>query len=112
MKAALDSGDLLTCITTVLLSSGNWNETTHAFILHLQDQVQKHVELNHSQQWLAPMKKVMLKNAVSNIDTLNQIYVQAKQQTAHDGKILTYELCVALLLSAAQTYAKCLEKNT
>ena len=48
----------------------------------------------------------MLENAVSDVDALNQVRVQAKQQTAHYGKILTYEQYCVLLLSAAQTYDK------
>ena len=72
-KGALDGGDLLTYITTPHLSSGDWNGTTHAFILHWQDQVRKHAELNSAQQFLAPMKKTMLENAVSDVDALNQV---------------------------------------
>ena len=50
------------------------------------------------------MKKTMLENAVPDVDILNQVQVQAKQQTAHDGKILTYEQYCVLLLSTAQTH--------
>ena len=53
-KAALDSADLLTCITSACLGSGDWSGTTHAFILHWLDQVCKHKELNPGQQISGP----------------------------------------------------------
>ena len=44
-KAMMDASSILTYITTAQLGTGTWKGTTHAFILHWQDQVRKYQTL-------------------------------------------------------------------
>ena len=44
-KATMDASSVFTYITTARLGDGNWKGTTHAFILHWQDQVRKYQTL-------------------------------------------------------------------
>ena len=45
-KATMTVSALLSYITTTTLGDGKWKGTTHAFILHLQDQVRRYHDLN------------------------------------------------------------------
>ena len=48
-KATMGASTLLSYITTTNLSDGKWKGTTHAFILHWQDQIQKYHDLTPQQ---------------------------------------------------------------
>jgi hypothetical protein len=50
-KAAMDSTDLLSYITSVRLGDVTWKGTTHAFILHWENQLRKYVELTGGTDW-------------------------------------------------------------
>ena len=50
-KAAMDSGELLTYITSAKFNDGNWKGTAHGFILHWQDQVRKYESLIPKGDW-------------------------------------------------------------
>ena len=49
-KAAMSASNLLSYITTTKLGDGTWKGTTHAFILHWQDQVRKYHDLSSHHQ--------------------------------------------------------------
>ena len=103
-KAKMDASALLSYITTVKLGDGNWKGTTHAFILHWQDQVRKYHELNPLQKLPTPLQRTMLENAVHPIDELRAIKVQADQHRTQTGTDLTYSQYCDLLMSASQQY--------
>ena len=105
-KASMDGSDLLTYITSASLGTGDWSGTTHAFILHWQDQIRKYHELNPKEKIYSSMQRTMLQNAVEGIPELNAVRIQADHQKVHDGKELSYDQYCSLLLSAAQTYDK------
>ena len=100
-KASMDASSFLTYLTTTRLGDGSWKGTTHAFILHWQDQVRKYHSLAPNQKLPTDLQRTMLENAVHPIDELRAIKTQAAQHKAHTGNDLTYPQYAALLLSAA-----------
>jgi hypothetical protein len=102
-KAALDASDILSYITSA--RDGTWKGTSHALILHWEDQVrcyEKQVE--KSDHFLPGVKKVMLQNAVHPITELRAVKVQADQHRTQTGDDLDYDQYVTLLTSAANNY--------
>ena len=49
-KAPMNASNLLSYITTTKLGDEKWKGTTHAFILHWQDQVRKYHDLSSQHQ--------------------------------------------------------------
>jgi len=47
-KASMDASSLLSYITSTNLGDGKWKGTTHAFILHWQDQVRRYHDLTRN----------------------------------------------------------------
>ena len=105
-KATIDASSILTYITTAQLGTGNWKGTTHAFILHWQDQVRKYQTLAPKSKLPDELLRTMLENAVHPIDSLRIVKTQADQHKAHSGTDLTYSQYTSLLLSAAQQHDK------
>ena len=105
-KATMDASSLLSYITTVKLGDGKWKGTTHAFILHWQDQIRKYHDLNHLQMLPHQLQRTMLENAVDANTDLRAVKAQAEQHKTHSGVELTYEQYCSLLVSAAQQYDK------
>ena len=69
-KATMDASNILSYITTAKLGDGKWNGTTHAFILHWQDQVRKYHDLSSHHKLPLDLQRTMLENAVHNIPEL------------------------------------------
>ena len=105
-KATMDASSILTYITTAQLGTGTWKGTTHAFILHWQDQVRKYQALAPKSSLPQELLCTMLENAVHPIDSLRMVKTQADQHKAHTGNDLTYSQYTSLLLSAAQQHDK------
>ena len=103
-KASMNASNLLSYISTTRLDDGKWKGTTHAFILHWQDQVRKYHDLNPQQVLLDDFLKTLLQSAVHPIAELRQVKLQAEQFKTHTGKDLSYQEYTSLLLSAAQQY--------
>ena len=103
-KAALQASSLLSHITTVTLGDGNWKGTTHAFILHWQDQVRKYHDMNPQNVISTDLQCTMLQNAVHPIMELRQVKLNAAQLKTFTGRDLNYDKYCSLLLSAAQQY--------
>jgi hypothetical protein len=104
-KASLDSASLLAYITSAKLGDGKWKGTTHAFILHWQDQVRLFGDLVGTHTYFADdLLRTMLENAVTKISELRSVKAQADQHRTQTGKVLTYPQYCQLVLSAAQQY--------
>ena len=103
-KAAIQASSLLSHITTVTLGDGHWKGTTHAFILHWQDQVRKYHDMNPQNIISPDLQCTMLQNAVHPIMELRQVKLNAQQLKTFTGKDLSYDEYCSLLLSAAQQY--------
>jgi len=69
-KAAMTASSLLSYITGTNLGDGKWKGTTHAFILHWQDQIQKYHDLNPQQTLTSDLQCTLLQNAVHPITEL------------------------------------------
>ena len=107
-KASMDASTILSYITTVRLGDGKWKGSTHAFILHWQDQVRKYNDLCDGTGLSHKLQHTLLQNAVHPIDELRAVKNQADQYKTQTGKDLFYHEYVDLLLSAAQQYDKTL----
>jgi len=110
-KATMDAATLLGYITTSNLDDGKWKGTTHAYILHWQDQVRKYHDMNPSQSLSNDIQRTLIQNAVHPIAELRAVKIQADQQKTLTGKDLTYEQYCSLLLSAAQQHDQRLSKT-
>ena len=103
-KAAMNASSLLSYITTTNLADGKWHGTTHAFILHWQDQICKYHDLNPQQILSADLQCTLLQNAVHPIAELHQVKLQADQFWTQSGKHLSFDEYCSLLSLAAQQY--------
>src|SRR5512133_2585398 len=110
-KASMDASSMLEYLTTTRLGDGKWKGSTHAFILHWQDQVRKYHALAPNQKLPTDLQRTMLENAVHPIDALRAIKIQADQHKVHTGAALDYSQYTTLLLSAAQQHDKLLMQS-
>ena len=90
------------------LSSGTtWRGTTHAFIIHFQEQFRIFDSLVSSPDRLtAAMRRTLLQNAVAPVPALAIIKTQVAQLKTQTGQDITYEDYSDLLKSAALQHDK------
>jgi hypothetical protein len=105
-KAAMDSTDLLSYyITSVQLGHGTWKGTTHAFILHWENQLRKYEQMNPPTDHFSDgQKRTMLENTVGKVTELRAVKAQADQHKVHSGAKLSYDQYSDLLKSVVQAY--------
>jgi hypothetical protein len=104
-KAAMDYTDLLSYITSVRLGDGAWKGTTHAFILHWENQLRKYEQMNPPTDHFSDGQKwTMLENTVGKVTELRAVKAQADQHKVHSGAKLLYGQYFNLLKSAAQAH--------
>ena len=100
-KAIMNSADILSYITSARLGSGEWKGFTENFIINWQNQVQQYEHLVPlSDHFSNGQKRIMLENAVTNIDELRHVKNAADLERTKSGRSLTYEQYSSLLLSA------------
>ena len=75
-KASMEASSLLSHITTSKLDDGKWKGTTHAYILHWQDQVRKYHDLNPTQMLPQNLQQTMLESAVHPVLELRAVKSQ------------------------------------
>ena len=85
-KASMDASGILTYITSVKLGDGKWKGTTHAFILHWNDQVRKYHDPSDGHNINSKVQQTLLENAVQPIAELCVVKDQADQYKSHTGK--------------------------
>ena len=85
----MDTSSLLSYIITTNLADGKWRGTSHAFILHWQDQIHKYYDLAPQQVLSADLQRMLLQNAVHPVMELCQVKLQAEQFKPQSGKELT-----------------------
>ena len=85
-KTSMNASSLLSYITTTNLADGKWRGTSHAFILHWQDQIRKYHDLAPQQVLSADLQHMLLQNAVHPVMELRQVKLQAKQFKTQPGK--------------------------
>ena len=104
-RAAIDSSALLSYITSVRYGDGSWRGSSHAFILHWQEQVRKYETLVQPiDHFSGGQKRTMLENVVHPLAELRAIKIQADHHRVQSGQSLTYDQYSDLLLSAATSY--------
>jgi hypothetical protein len=104
-KAAMDSTDLLSYITSVRLGDGTWKGTTHVFILHWENQLRKYEQMNPpTDHFYDGQKRTMLENTVRKVTKLRAVKAQADQYKVYSGAKLSYDQYSDLLKSTAQAY--------
>ncbi len=104
-KALIESSNILSYITSARLGSGEWNGTTEGFITHWSNQVrlyERQVPLHD--HFSDGQKRIMLENAVAPVTELRQVKINADLEKTKNGRNLTYEEYLNLLLSAATNY--------
>ena len=109
-KANMDASSLLAYVTTSNLGDGKWRGTTHAYILHWQDQVRKYHDLKPGQVLSNDILRTLLENAVHPVTELRAVKAQADQQKVHTNKNLIHEESCTMLLFVAQQYDQKLSK--
>jgi len=104
-RSSIDSSRILSYITSVRIGDGQWNGSTHSFILHWQEQVRLYESLvDQTAHFNSGQKMHMLQNAVHPLQDLRNVKNQADQLQAFHGKAIKYESYCNLLLSAASNY--------
>jgi len=106
-KAGINSGDLLTYITSAKLGPGStWNGTTEDFILNWVNKTRLY-DANLTDPLMKlheDLKKTMLENAVQPIPFLANVKQQEAQLKVAGNPPLGFNGYLKLLISAAQSY--------
>ncbi len=104
-QSSIDSSWLLSYITSVRVSDGQWNGTTHGFILHWQEQVRLYESLvDTSAHFNNGQKMHMLQNVVHPLQDLWQVKNQANQLQTYHSHPMSYDVHCKLVLSAGSNY--------
>ena len=98
-------------ITSARLGDGTWNGTTHAFILHFQEQIRAyHSYVKPTELLSEPLQLILLQNAVDGVPALSQVKTTQQQLHVTQGTEITYHQYCQLLSTAALTLDK--QKST
>jgi hypothetical protein len=101
----IESSNILSYITSARLGNGEWNGTTESFITHWSNQVRLYErQVPLYDHFSAGQKRIMLENAVAPIAELRQVKINDDLEKTKNGRNLTYEEYLSLLLSAATNY--------
>ena len=93
---------LLTYLTSTRLGDGTWNGTTHAFVLHFQEQIRTYNRYAPKEQALPEsMQLILLQNAVEEVQALAQVKANHQQLHVTQGVALSYTQYVQLLTISA-----------
>jgi hypothetical protein len=104
-KAMIESSTILANITSAKLGDVTWNGSTESFITNWQNQVrlyEKHVPT--TEHFSEGQKKIMLQNAVLDIDELQHFKNTADLMSTSCGHPLGYDEYCSLLLVAAVSH--------
>ena len=112
-KSQLDSGELLTYITTAKLGETSWNGTTRAFILHWENQMTTYESLVDTADHFSKSHKLaIIQNAVYSISDLRRVKLDSDLAKTKTGTAFTYEQYMTLLKSAATQYDRTLRPKS
>jgi hypothetical protein len=106
-EAMMDSGELLSYLTTVKISDGSWRGTAKAFVLNWIDKLRLYHELIPVTDRLSEnTQRTLLQNAVIGLDALRQVQINSDLQKATHGTALTFAQYRTLLINSATGYDK------
>ena len=103
-QATIDSGALLEYITSSRIVDGTWKGTNQGYVLHLLEQIRKYDTLVPATDSLSDNIKLQLvQNAVHGHPSLRDVKNTALQLSQRDGKPITYQDYLDLLMSECST---------
>jgi hypothetical protein len=106
-EAMMDSGELLSYLTTTKISNGSWRGTTKTFILNWIDKLRLYHELIPVPDRLSEnTQRTLLQNAVIGLNALRQVQINSDLQLAMHGTALTFAQYRTLLINSATGYDK------
>jgi hypothetical protein len=110
-EALMDSGELLSYLTTAKISDGSWRGTTKAFVLNWIDKLLLFHELTPVADRLSEnTQQTLLQNAVIRLNALQQVQINSDLQKATHGTVLTFTQYRSLLINTATGYDKRTDK--
>ena len=87
-KALMNSADILSYITSARLGSGEWKGSTENFIIHWKNQIWLYEHLVPDVDHFSNgQKRIMLENAVTNIDELRHVKISADLERTKSGRL-------------------------
>jgi hypothetical protein len=90
-EAMMDSGELLSYLTTTKISDGSWRGTTKTFILNWIDKLRLYHELTSVADRLSKnTQRTLLQNAVIGLNALRQVQINSDLQQDTHGTVLTF----------------------
>ena len=94
---------LMQYITNARLGDGTWNGTTHAFILHYQEQIRLYNQYaDPGERLTESLQESLLQNAVDKVAALSQVKATQQQLNMHrPGQKMSFDQYVQLLCTAA-----------
>jgi hypothetical protein len=112
-EALMDSGELLSYLTTAKISDGSWRGTTKALVLNWIDKLRLFHELTPIADRLSENTQgTLLQNAVIGLNVLRQVQINSDLQKAMHGTGLTFAQYCSLLINSATGYDKRSDKPT
>jgi hypothetical protein len=106
-EAIMNSGELLSYLTTTKISDGSWRGTTKTFILNWIDNLRLYHELIPVADRLSEnTQRTLLQNAVIGLNALHQVHINSDLQLATHGTALTFAQYRTLLINSATGYDK------
>ena len=91
-SAKLDTSNNLSYLTSMQLGDGSWKGTAVGFLTNWHEKVRIYNDQNPNETLSAPLKRILLENAVRPIPELRQVKVTADLDAAKPGATpLTYE---------------------
>jgi hypothetical protein len=110
-EVLMDSGELLSYITTAEISDSSWRGTTKAFILNRIDKLPLFHELTPVADRLSEnTHQTILQNVVIGLNALQQVQINSDLQKATRGTVLTFAQYCSLLINTATGYDKHADK--
>jgi hypothetical protein len=106
-EAMMDSGELLTYLTTAKISDGSWRGTTKIFVLNWIDKLYLYHELTPVADCLSEnTQRTLLQNAVIGLNPMRQVQINSDLQQATHGTALMFAQYRTLLINLATVYDK------
>jgi hypothetical protein len=106
-EALMDSGSLLSYLTTAKINDGSWRGNTKAFVLNWVDKLRLFHDLTPAADRLSEsVQRTLLQNAVLSLNVLQQVQTNADLQQATQGVALTFTQYCGLLINSATGYNK------
>ena len=101
-EAMMDSGELLSYLTTTKISDGSWRGNTKTFILNWIDKLRLYHELMIpvADRLSENTQRTLLQNAVIGLNALRQVQINSDLQLATHGTASTFAQYRTLLINS------------